>query len=158
MGRSDDFLRCSFCGKHQKEVRKLIAGPGVYICSECVQLCAEMVDDTRAPVRLGFCVAEDVIVLITSGQEVSFPITTADSDAWSRFCRCVKELQQKATETPEIRRLKADLAEAEKKEKEAAAETAALREKIAQAQAEQLAVECEVAAKDQGDNLSTKPK
>ena len=35
-------LRCSFCNKSQDEVRKLIAGPGVYICDECVELCCEI--------------------------------------------------------------------------------------------------------------------
>ncbi|MCK5503998.1 MAG: AAA family ATPase, partial [Thermodesulfovibrionia bacterium] len=38
----DDILKCSFCGKGQKEVRKLIAGPTVYICDECVTLCNEI--------------------------------------------------------------------------------------------------------------------
>jgi ATP-dependent Clp protease ATP-binding subunit ClpX len=38
----DNFLKCSFCGKSQKEVRKLIAGPTVYICDECVSLCNEI--------------------------------------------------------------------------------------------------------------------
>ena len=41
----DGYLRCSFCGKTQKEVRKLIAGPGVYICDECVGLCGEIIAD-----------------------------------------------------------------------------------------------------------------
>ncbi len=41
----DGYLRCSFCGKTQKEVRKLIAGPGVYICDECVTLCNEIITD-----------------------------------------------------------------------------------------------------------------
>jgi len=41
----DGYLRCSFCGKSQKEVRKLIAGPGVYICDECVGLCGEIITD-----------------------------------------------------------------------------------------------------------------
>ena len=36
---------CSFCGKNQKEVMKLIAGPSVYICNECVKLCGEIIDD-----------------------------------------------------------------------------------------------------------------
>jgi ATP-dependent Clp protease ATP-binding subunit ClpX len=40
--KHDDSLRCSFCGKGQKEVRKLIAGPTVYICDECVNLCNEI--------------------------------------------------------------------------------------------------------------------
>jgi hypothetical protein len=38
-------LYCSFCGKNQHEVRKLIAGPGVYICDECVDLCTDIVDE-----------------------------------------------------------------------------------------------------------------
>ena len=40
-----DNLHCSFCGKAQKEVKKLIAGPTVYICNECVDLCNEIIDD-----------------------------------------------------------------------------------------------------------------
>ena len=43
--KSDDFLRCSFCGKSQNQVKKLIAGPGVYICNECVDLCNEIIDE-----------------------------------------------------------------------------------------------------------------
>ena len=41
----NDKLHCSFCGKHQKDVKKLIAGPGVYICDECVGLCGEIIED-----------------------------------------------------------------------------------------------------------------
>jgi ATP-dependent Clp protease ATP-binding subunit ClpX len=40
-------LRCSFCGKHQRKVNKLIAGPGVYICNECVDLCVEIIARER---------------------------------------------------------------------------------------------------------------
>src|SRR5450759_74532 len=40
-----EHLKCSFCGKPQRQVRKLIAGPGVYICDECVELCNEIVDE-----------------------------------------------------------------------------------------------------------------
>ena len=36
-------LRCTFCGKSQKEVKKLIAGPGVYICDECIELCNDII-------------------------------------------------------------------------------------------------------------------
>ena len=42
---SGDFLTCSFCGKSQKQVRKLIAGPNVYICDECIELCNEIIDE-----------------------------------------------------------------------------------------------------------------
>ena len=37
-------LKCSFCGKTQEQVRRLIAGPGVYICDECIELCSEIID------------------------------------------------------------------------------------------------------------------
>ena len=51
VGESGDLLKCSFCGKSQKQVKKLIAGPGVYICDECIELCNEIieseVDDTQ---------------------------------------------------------------------------------------------------------------
>ncbi|MDO4665034.1 MAG: ATP-dependent Clp protease ATP-binding subunit ClpX [Actinomycetaceae bacterium] len=40
-----DTLQCSFCGKSQKQVRKLIAGPGVYICNECISLCVEIMEE-----------------------------------------------------------------------------------------------------------------
>lgn len=43
--KDDDQFFCSFCGKNQKEVKKLIAGPSVYICNECIKLCGEIVDD-----------------------------------------------------------------------------------------------------------------
>jgi ATP-dependent Clp protease ATP-binding subunit ClpX len=40
-------LTCSFCGKHQRQVNRLIAGPGVYICNECVDLCVEIIAQER---------------------------------------------------------------------------------------------------------------
>jgi len=43
--QSDNRLKCSFCGKSQDQVKKLIAGPGVYICDECVDLCNEILDE-----------------------------------------------------------------------------------------------------------------
>jgi len=43
--KNSDNLFCSFCGKNQKEVKKLIAGPAVYICDECIQLCSEIIDE-----------------------------------------------------------------------------------------------------------------
>jgi ATP-dependent Clp protease ATP-binding subunit ClpX len=45
MSKHDSYLRCSFCGKSSEQVRKLIAGPGVYICDECVELCNEILDE-----------------------------------------------------------------------------------------------------------------
>lgn len=46
---SKDYLYCSFCGKKQDEVKKLIAGPTVYICDECVMLCVEIIGENGAP-------------------------------------------------------------------------------------------------------------
>ncbi len=48
MGESSDVLKCSFCGKSQKQVIKLIAGPGVYICDECIDLCNEIMEEELA--------------------------------------------------------------------------------------------------------------
>lgn len=52
-------LSCSFCGKSQKEVKKLIAGPGVYICDECIDLCNDIIveekkETLRIALRLKF--------------------------------------------------------------------------------------------------------
>ncbi len=53
LGESGDIVKCSFCGKSQKQVKKLIAGPGVYICDECIELCndimAEELSETGEP-------------------------------------------------------------------------------------------------------------
>jgi len=49
IGDGGDLLKCSFCGKSQKQVRKLIAGPGVYICDECIDLCNEIIEEELAP-------------------------------------------------------------------------------------------------------------
>ncbi|HIW96778.1 MAG TPA: ATP-dependent Clp protease ATP-binding subunit ClpX [Candidatus Corynebacterium gallistercoris] len=45
MPESAELLKCSFCGKSQEQVRKLIAGPGVYICDECIELCNEIIEE-----------------------------------------------------------------------------------------------------------------
>ena len=45
--KSKDALKCNFCGKSQKQVIKLIAGPGVYICDECIDLCVEIVEEEK---------------------------------------------------------------------------------------------------------------
>jgi ATP-dependent Clp protease ATP-binding subunit ClpX len=47
-GGGGDLLKCSFCGKSQKQVKKLIAGPGVYICDECIDLCNEIIEEELA--------------------------------------------------------------------------------------------------------------
>ena len=52
--RPEELLTCSFCGKSQNDVRKLIAGPGVYVCNECIDICNEIINDdeqSTAPVR-----------------------------------------------------------------------------------------------------------
>lgn len=46
---SHEHLKCSFCGKSQRQVRKLIAGPGVYICDECIDLCNEIIEEELEP-------------------------------------------------------------------------------------------------------------
>ncbi len=58
---SDILVYCSFCGKSQEEVRKVIAGPDVYICDECVEMCADVIDKERTP------------VLVTPRNEVAAP-------------------------------------------------------------------------------------
>jgi pyrimidine operon attenuation protein/uracil phosphoribosyltransferase len=101
MRQSDDKLRCSFCGKGQSEVKKLIAGPSVYICNECIDVCVEIiVDDSRqsgSPLGLALPVltpAEDIMSRVgpsrahkheihTGGEEMEFiekscVMTTAD--------------------------------------------------------------------------------
>jgi ATP-dependent Clp protease ATP-binding subunit ClpX len=53
IGESADLLKCSFCGKSQKQVVQLIAGPGVYICDECVELCNEIIEERMADAEAG---------------------------------------------------------------------------------------------------------
>lgn len=51
MSEAAELLKCSFCGKNQKQVRKLIAGPNIYICDECIELCNEILDEELADVK-----------------------------------------------------------------------------------------------------------
>ena len=54
-GDGGELLKCSFCGKSQKQVKKLIAGPGVYICDECIDLCNEIIEEELTETaELGF--------------------------------------------------------------------------------------------------------
>jgi ATP-dependent Clp protease ATP-binding subunit ClpX len=55
-----DQLKCSFCGKGQRHVRKLIAGPGVYICDECIELCNDIVEDELAEEVVSTPLLEDL--------------------------------------------------------------------------------------------------
>ncbi|APD48099.1 ATP-dependent protease ATP-binding subunit ClpX [Synechococcus sp. CS-602] len=59
MAKFDAYLKCSFCGKSQEQVRKLIAGPGVYICDECIDLCNEILDEELVEVQGGTRPAAD---------------------------------------------------------------------------------------------------
>jgi ATP-dependent protease Clp ATPase subunit len=57
LGESGELCKCSFCGRGQSQVQKLIAGPGVYICDQCIDLCSEILDEeaivgARRPVRV----------------------------------------------------------------------------------------------------------
>lgn len=65
MSKYDSHLKCSFCGKSQEQVRKLIAGPGVYICDECVDLCNEILDEE----------------LFDSGTAIAQPVPRRDAPA-----------------------------------------------------------------------------
>ena len=55
LGETSDLLKCNFCGKSQKQVIKLIAGPSVYICNECIELCNEIIEE-----ELGAAAAKSV--------------------------------------------------------------------------------------------------
>lgn len=61
-------IRCSFCGKHQDQVTKIIAGPGAYICNECVQLCMDILDNMAAPEEQ--LVSPDMPEIIPSPKEI----------------------------------------------------------------------------------------
>ena len=61
-------IRCSFCGKHQDQVTKIIAGPGAYICNECVQLCMDILDTIAAPEEQ--LVSPDMPEIIPSPKEI----------------------------------------------------------------------------------------
>ncbi|MBV0894756.1 ATP-dependent Clp protease ATP-binding subunit ClpX [Microbacterium sp. NC79] len=60
LGESADLFKCSFCGKSQKQVQQLIAGPGVYICDECIELCNEIVEERMAEAANGEVVEFDL--------------------------------------------------------------------------------------------------
>ena len=60
LGESADLFKCSFCGKSQKQVQQLIAGPGVYICDECIELCNEIVEERMAEASNGEVVEFDL--------------------------------------------------------------------------------------------------
>ncbi|GHP15071.1 ATP-dependent Clp protease ATP-binding subunit ClpX [Lentilactobacillus fungorum] len=57
-------ITCSFCGKTQDQVKKIVAGPGVYICNECIDLCKEIIDEELAPEKS----SEDLLKVLTPQQ------------------------------------------------------------------------------------------
>ena len=71
MGKMDDrrILKCSFCGKTQDQVKRLIAGPGVYICNECVELCLSILEDENVIVHPKLS-AEDTTVTLSHPKEI----------------------------------------------------------------------------------------
>jgi ATP-dependent Clp protease ATP-binding subunit ClpX len=69
---SSEPLKCSFCGKSQKQVIKLIAGPGVYICDECIELCTEIIE-------------EEKIDTIDSSDEVNLPLPKEINHSLNEF-------------------------------------------------------------------------
>ena len=69
---SSEPLKCSFCGKSQKQVIKLIAGPGVYICDECIELCTEIIE-------------EEKIDTIESSDEVNLPLPKEINHSLNEF-------------------------------------------------------------------------
>ena len=54
MARYDDKkqVKCSFCGKTQDQVNRIVAGPGVYICNECIELCSEIIEEEFEDARV----------------------------------------------------------------------------------------------------------
>ena len=75
MAKNDEkrSVRCSFCGKHQDQVRRLIAGPGAYICNECVQLCMSILEDEGELTQeaLESARAESSIAFLTYGKSLT---------------------------------------------------------------------------------------
>ena len=60
MSKKDDNIRCSFCGKSQKGVKRIIAGPGVFICNECIKLCDDMLEgEVYDDAEIGYALNEE---------------------------------------------------------------------------------------------------
>ena len=66
----EKLLNCSFCGKNQNEVRKLIAGPEVFICNECIDLCNDIIKEEISE---------------ASEEEVGFPVPIEMKNNWNTF-------------------------------------------------------------------------
>src|SRR3989339_425198 len=89
-------LRCSFCGKNQKEVKKLVAGPGVYMCDECVELCRAMMwgNGARPDGMVMLQVEDGHIVIVDEWRDARFPFSTenVNEEKWRRFCERVRQV------------------------------------------------------------------
>jgi len=99
-GESSDLVKCSFCGKTQKQVGKLIAGPGVYICNECIQLCVDIMEEEG----------------IESPEAAGAPPRTDDQRHW-RETQCV--LAERLGRRPTVAELAAELGWTEQRVAEA---------------------------------------
>ena len=75
-------VRCSFCGKHQEQVARIIAGPGAYICNECVHLCMSILDDTYDPEEQA---GPDIPDVIPTPREIRDVIGSTPSDRFDHF-------------------------------------------------------------------------
>ena len=71
--KGDKLLYCSFCGKSQDEVTKLIAGPSVFVCNECVEMCNEIIREEGGPLYCSFCKkSKHEVRFLISGPEASY--------------------------------------------------------------------------------------
>jgi len=82
-GEGGELLKCSFCGKSQKQVKKLIAGPGVYICDECIDLCNEIIEEELTDT------SEVSLTMFPSPQKFSASSTTTSSVKNERRRSCL---------------------------------------------------------------------
>ena len=80
---SEKALYCSFCGKSQHEVKKLIAGPSVFICDECIELCNDIIRDELPPTTVG---AAACLPFGNQGNRVS-RITACGINHFITWCR-----------------------------------------------------------------------
>ena len=84
IGESADLFKCSFCGKSQKQVQQLIAGPGVYICDECVELCNEIIEERMAESSTGVVADFDLPkpreIYVEDGAEGIVALEIVDAD------------------------------------------------------------------------------
>ena len=97
-------LLCSFCGKSQRQVKKLIAGPGVYICDECIDLCNEIIDEElEAEIRERYADADDAMEKLR------------ESGRWEQERESLRLARALDRVAAEVKRIPADLAAARDK-------------------------------------------